>query len=91
MAVIETPVHELTKTGADWHPGCYNKPRTRKDLIVKAGFRLIPDGKGVCIGEQLFKTIPDFGSLECRSDCPECVGCQHFDMSYVNLVKKEGS
>lgn len=91
MAVLNHDVHPSTQRGADHKPACYNKPRTRKPLIVPAGYRLIPDGNGIYVAEKMFKTIADFGSLECRSDCAECVGCEHFDTSYVDRIKKEGS
>jgi hypothetical protein len=91
MPVEEHQIHPSTQRGADHKPACYNKPRTRNPLIVKAGFRMIDEGNGHYTSEQLWKTIPDTGSLECRSDCAECVGCEHFDTSYVDRINKEGS
>ena len=89
MAVIDTPVHERTKTGADWHPACWNKTRTRNPYLVKDGFKLVYDG-GKYESMQMWKLIDDVGSFECRSDCPECIGCDHYDTAYVEMVKRKG-
>ena len=90
MAVLDSEVHALTKTGAGWHPGCWNKPRTRNPSLVKDGFRFVYDGSGHYESVQMWKMTPDVGSPECRSDCPECIGCDHYDTSHVEMVMRLG-
>ena len=81
MAGLDYEVHEKVKIGDDFRWGCHNKPRTRANLKVKAGFRLVDEGNGIYSSEQMFKTIKDFGSLECRNDQSltdiHCRGCYH--------------
>ena len=91
MAVLNHDIHPSTQRGADHKPACYNKPRTRNPYLVKDGWRFVYDGSGHYESVQMWKVIDDTGSLECRSDCAECVGCEHFDTSYVDRIKKEGS
>lgn len=78
MPVEDKPVLPANSIGADWNPGCWNKPRTRNPYQVKNGFKLVQIAKDKYEGVQMFKTIPSVNSLECHSDCPECVGCDHY-------------
>ena len=81
-------VHQRTRIGDEFRWGCWNVPRTRANIKVKAGFRLIEEERGHYAGEQLFKTINDFGSLTCKNDIslkdPNCRGCCNVGQGEIN-------
>lgn len=97
--VEDHPVHHSTKVGSGFRYGCHGKPRQRKTYQVKNGFVLIHVGGGRYESVQMWKTIDDFGSIECRydgghyakQDDPACEGCQHYKTSeYVKRIMENG-
>lgn len=82
MAVIEHPVNERTKIGADHRYACHNRP---------AEFKPICESKFSC------ETWPFSNSHECRFDLsptdPGCTGCEHRGRGeqYDQMVRANGS
>lgn len=71
MPVEDHPVHKATMQASGALYGCHSRSRNRSNLLVKAGYTRY--------GEQLWMSIDDFGSKECRYDksltdnkCREC-------------------
>jgi len=68
MPVIDHPIHEKTRFGADFRYGCHNRPDEYKMVVTGAE----------CFGSQQW---PFANSHECRFDLSAtddaCQGCKH--------------
>lgn len=81
MAVIDHPVHERVKIGADHRYGCHNRPA---------------EFKPTCESKFSGETWPFNNSHECRFDLSltdhSCTGCEHRGSGeqYALMVKTNG-
>lgn len=95
MPVIQHEIHSSVQQSSDAKYGCWNKPRSRGPLIVQDGYLTWDDKFRYAIPK--FKTIENFGSLECRYDHSltdsKCKDCCHIGSGedYAEFIRNNGS
>lgn len=86
MPVEDHPIHPHGVRNADYHPWCYNKPRTRTSYWVRNGWLDV----GTEHSSPCWVLVEDTSSVNCRQilDLPECSGCTaEKDHEYINKMR----
>ena len=77
MPVVDHPVHERTKIGADFRYGCHNHPPRKGAAYYAPNRRYLPDGRFVIELKKIETEWIDYPVCPAKHDHQGCLDCVH--------------